>query len=133
MTMAFKLTKDESKTRGEIAETLEKHWAAVESAVGIYNAEVEVAKEKVNTAISAFNDVAGTAASFVEEVATRASTEFDERSEKWQEGDNGQSASSWKDEWEGFDCEGVEVDWPDELSIDQPNVVDLASLPEEAE
>lgn len=132
--MAFKLTKDEAQTRTQLAADLEKAWAAVEDAVGVYNDEVNVAKEKITAVITAFNDVAGQAAVFVQEIVDRADGEIDERSEKWQEGDNGQAAIAWKDEWDNFDGDGIEnVDWPEELAIEQPTVVDIDALPEEAE
>jgi hypothetical protein len=39
--------------------------------------------------------------------------EYDERPERWQQGDTGQAVSSWIDEWEGLDLGEV-----DEVSID---------------
>lgn len=133
--MAFKLTKEEIATKAEIAGNLEKAWASVEDAVSEYNDEVNKAKEKVTAVIASFNDVAGQAAVFVQEVADRASGEIDEKTEKWQEGDRGQAAISWKDEWENFDGDGIEnIDWPEDLAIEQPTVIDLdTALPDEAD
>jgi hypothetical protein len=132
--MAFKLTKDEQKTKTELSANLEKAWASVEDAVGAYNDEVNVAKQKITAVIASFNDTAAQAATFIQEVASRAEGEIDEKTEKWQESDKGQEAVSWKDEWSEFDADGIEnIDWPEELAIEQPTVVDLDALPEEAE
>lgn len=133
--MAFKLTKDEMKTKTELGESLEKAWASVEEAVGVYNDDIKVAKEKVTKVIASFNDVAAQAATFIAGVAERAEGEIGDKTEKWQESEKGEAAASWKDEWSEFDADGIEIMdwWPEELVIEQPTVVDLDALPEEME
>lgn len=130
--MAFKLTRDEIVAKAELAKAISKAWDTVESAVMEYNEKVEQAKVEMREVVTAFNDVAGQVAVFAAGVADRANLEFDERSEKWQEGEDGQAATAWKDEWDDFDSDGIEnVDWPEELVIEQPMVVDMDALPEE--
>jgi division protein CdvB (Snf7/Vps24/ESCRT-III family) len=130
--MAFKLTRDEIVAKAELAEAISKAWDTVESAVMEYNEKVEQAKVEMREVVTAFNDVAGQVAVFAAGVADRANLEFDERSEKWQEGEDGQAATAWKDEWDDFDSDGIEnVDWPEELVIEQPMAVDMDALPEE--
>jgi hypothetical protein len=131
--MAFKLTKDQTAAKAELAAAIEKAWAAVEDAVGVFNDSVSQAKEVLTAQVAAFNDVAGQVATFTAEIAGRADEDISGRSEKWQEGDAGQAAIEWKDEWENFDADGIEnIDWPDDLAIEQPTVVDMDALPEEA-
>jgi hypothetical protein len=74
-------------------------------------------------AVNAYNDVMTEAKEFVEEVASRMREVYDGRSEKWQEGDKGQSADAFIQTWEDFS--------PDEESELDGNVADeFERLPE---
>ena len=130
--MAFKLTKDEVKTRDEINDDLQGAWSKVEEAVNKYNAAMDEAKGDVEQAVEKFNEVVERSNEFTGGVAQRAEDEFDERSENWQSGEKGDAASTWKDEWANAELEALDIDWPEELSIDQPEI-DLTALSEEAE
>lgn len=65
--------------------------AEIESVIAEANAKLEDLKARAN-------DAREMAHSALDEAATDAETYFDERSEKWQEGDAGSAYSEWKDE-----------------------------------
>jgi len=130
--MAFKLTKDEVKARDELSDDLHIAWGKVDEAVAKFNAIVDEAKGEIELAVEKFNEVVERSNEFTGGVAQRAEDEFDERSENWQSGDKGDAASTWKDEWANAELEALDIEWPDELNIDQPEI-DLTALPEETE
>ena len=63
------------------------------------------------------------------DIVSEMETYYDERSEKWQEGDAGSAYADWKGEWEGLDC--ATVDLVDEPDCSLPD--DLEQLPQEAD
>ena len=75
-------------------------------------------------AIRAYNAALSAATSFAETISTERREEWDGRSERWQESDAGQNASTLVEEWEGF-ADTEEVDEPEnaaetmtELTVD---------------
>jgi len=57
---------------------------------------------------------------------------YDERSDKWQEGDAGQSYDAWKSEYESLDVDEVDIEFPEDLEVPGCDVADnLESLPDE--
>jgi glutaredoxin 2 len=86
------------------------------------NAAVEEAKGKVDDLMGKLNEKRQEAADLMEEKASDAESYFDEKSEKWQEGDNGQVYSEWKDRLRQIaDDLGTEMDdleWPE---VDEPD------------
>ena len=71
------------------------------------------------------------AKAFAERIAEEMTNYFDDRSEKWQDGDAGGEYQSWKDEWENADLDSVEeIVKPDINMPDGPDGDTLTSLPE---
>jgi hypothetical protein len=132
--MAFKLTKDESARRDKILGELQTERSKLEDAISVYNANVEDLKNPVVAALEQYNAVVEEARGFAEDVANQAEQDYDDKSDKWQEGDKGQAASGWKDEWENADFQEFEIEFPDELPSDLPEHAEtLENLPGEAE
>jgi hypothetical protein len=129
--MSFKLTTAEYRLRDELQCELSKAWDEVEDAERAFNRAMGDAKIKVEDAISAFNTIATHAQSFAKAIADRAQDEINLRSQTWLESEAGEEASYWRDEWKGFDIDDVDVDWPDWLDIDEPDI-DMMALPEES-
>ena len=60
----------------------------------------------------------------LDDAANQAESYYDERSEKWQEGDRGQAYSEWKDELRRLADECAEDDEDTEISVpDEPGFV----------
>lgn len=132
--MTFKLSKQERAQRDEHVERLENAWGELEQAISTYNGEAEKLKPPVELAIEKYNEMMAAAKEFAEQVAKRIEEKYDEKSEKWQEGEKGQVAAEFRDAWQHMDMEEIELRWPEEVSIDDPDhAPELAELPTEAE
>lgn len=87
---AFKLSKAQIKQHVELHEELAAAESALESAIEAYNAVLAEAREHC------------------QEIAETAQSEWDEKSERWQESDKGVEAQAWITEWADADLEEVE-------------------------
>lgn len=79
-------------------------------------AKVEVAKEEVQNAAENFNEALLELREAVTEIAEDWQSEFDDKSEKWQESDRGEEVqsfiSSWTEYADGLDAD-VEIEFPE--------------------
>ena len=80
--MAFRLTKDQLRQKETLRTTLREAEQAFESAITAYNQAAEQAAEWVQT------------------TADSIRSEYDSKSERWQDSRTGQAVSVWLDEWE---------------------------------
>lgn len=133
--MAFKLTKAEDATRTQLVSDLRTKATALEDAIREYNERVAALHAEVLAQhVDAYNEAVSNARDFVEEIQTRAQEEFDGKSERWQEGDKGQAAQSWQEEWAGTSLDDIDMDEPQgiiEPTMDHADT--LEGLPEAAE
>jgi predicted nucleic acid-binding Zn-ribbon protein len=132
--MAFKLSKDELKKRDDLVEELRALESGVETTINAFNEALADAKDAVEEAVTAYNDKLADAREFTQEIAGRIYDEISEKSDKWQEGERGEAATQFKDEWEVLCLDDFECDFPDELASDLPEGADiLEGAPEEAD
>ncbi len=132
--MAFKLTKKEMVTRDQIVAALREKGGGLEEAISTFNTAFEEAWGAVDAALTEYNDALAEAKEFTDEIHGDRQNEYDEKSEKWQEGERGEIASSWLGEWEGIDLSEIEIEKPDEIDVpDLSHADDLEGLPEMAE
>jgi hypothetical protein len=131
----MKLSKAQEKRRAELVIEM----AAAEKLVRYRFAELlsfcRHATDDVNEAIRAYNAALERASAFAASVAEAFRESFDEKSDNWKEGDNGQAAESFISEWEGFDDGALP-----ELAILEPELEEkpchaeaLESLPTESD
>ena len=131
--MAFKLTKAQIAERDQFVERLQKLAGDVETAVTAANETVREALDGVNVHVRAYNEALDEARTFAEGVAEEFRSDYDDKSETWQEGERGQAANDFICEWENVNLdEADEADLPD---VEVANVSDAADaleqLPEE--
>lgn len=99
--MAFKLTKAEDARRSELEGDLNRLYGEADDA----KSELE---EKISELVAEFNDKAlgplnekiEEARGFVEDIKNERQEEFEDKSDRWQEGERGQSAQDWLQAWE---------------------------------
>ena len=115
--MAFNLDKQDKARREKLAEELADMRGKLQDAISVYNAAVEAAKAPVLEALEKYNEVVEEARGFVEDIANTADGVFDDRSEKWREGDKGQEAREWIDAWQNEPFDAIEITFPDELEL----------------
>lgn len=132
--MAFKLSKAEIASRDRLAKAVEEKADALRAEIDGYNVAVAEAWEKVADAELAYKAALGDVRSFVEKVHADRQAEYDEKSERWQEGERGEAAAAWLAEWEQPDLDDVELEEPEpvgEPDLEHADV--LSGLPEGAE
>lgn len=120
--MALKLTKDEIKTRDEHCSSLREKWDAIVTAREALDKAIEAELEKVNAAIRDFEGAKADAESWRDEVSTRVTEEFDDRSTSWREGDRGGEVYEWIGTLDAIDFSEVE-------KIEAPNFETLDDMP----
>ncbi len=99
----MRLSKTQEKARAELVIEL----AAAEKLVRYRFSELlsfcRHASDDVNEAIRAYNLTLLKAEAFATALAEDFRSDFDDKSERWQESDAGQEASNFVEEWEGFE------------------------------
>lgn len=88
----------------------------LEEAIAKYNETMEAAKGPVEAAVEKLNDAISAADEWRANISSEQDSYYDERSEKWQEGEAGSNYSDWKDSFSS-EFEQVEVSFPDELEV----------------
>ena len=131
--MAFKLTTQEEKERSEHQKKLADAHTALMDAHMTANRLISEATGDFNLAIQKYNEVLEDAEKFRETVESRLQSEFDDKSDKWKEGDDAGGAQEMIDKWGEESEELEEVESP-ELSLDEPDdYAQYEDLPSEAE
>jgi len=129
--MAFKLNKGEETRFEDLKLKLSEAHGELEAAISAYNTAVAEQQNSVEEALSNYNGKLAELKSFVDDFAGEKRSEWDDKSEGWQEGDAGSTANDWISAWEETDLEEVTLDFPSELSKDFENHgdVDLSTEP----
>jgi len=89
--------------------------------------EVHSASLHYNEQVYAYNELLERASNLRDEIVSDQETYYEERSERWQQGDKGEAHQEWSDEWAGADLEAVEE--IDEFEVEHPQT--LSDLPHE--
>jgi hypothetical protein len=132
--MAFKLDKGEIARRDGYANDLRETASKLEDAVREYNEAVMTLRAPIETLLAEYNEKLEEARGFAEDIATTAEGAFDDKSEKWQEGDKGQAVAEWKDAWTSIELEPMEIVWPEDLEDPElEHAFMLEALPVEPE
>jgi len=114
--MAFKLSKADTERRDGYANDLRETASKLEDAVREYNDAVMTLRGPIEALLAEYNETLEEARGFAEDIATTAEGAFDDKSEKWQEGDKGQAVAEWKDAWASIELEPIEIEWPEDLA-----------------
>lgn len=94
--------------------------------LGEKSAEISEQIEKLNELIGEYNEITGEVADFRDEIAGEMDDYYNDRSERWQEGEAGSAYMDWKTEWEGLLTDDLEeVEEPSYDTLDG-----LENLPE---
>lgn len=131
----MRLSRQEEKLRQELVAEMREAEKLVRYRFRELLSKLEAAPEDLNEAIRLYNAVLAKAQVFSSALAETFRESFDEKSERWQEGEAGQSADSFIQEWEEFKTDAL-----DEVFIVQPELEEepchakaLDSLPSESE
>lgn len=118
--MAFKLSAGEVQHLELLADGLDAERSKVEDAVRHYNETVAAAHEVLVEAIGGYNAGLEAARNAVADLQNVAQSEFDAKSNRWQQGERGEAVQDWIGEFENVasDLDDIEPDEPTELDID---------------
>jgi 2-succinyl-5-enolpyruvyl-6-hydroxy-3-cyclohexene-1-carboxylate synthase len=123
------LSKTEQKEQEAHGAALEAAKGKLEDAISAFNAEMLSLFENVQAATEEYNEVVDQANGWRDDIHNAQEAFFDEKSERWQEGDRGENYSSWAEEWDNA-LEQVEVDCPDEIPMPEMDQVEtITNLP----
>lgn len=96
-----KLTKAQTKERDDLLGAVDDAQQELEAQVRAFNDKVsDLWEELISPAVEGVKDATSKFNDFRESVAGDMRSYYEEKSEKWQEGDNGQAYSRWLDAWE---------------------------------
>jgi hypothetical protein len=131
--VAFKLTKAEDARKNELETELEQVVGVLEDARTELQDQIEKLVTDFNEKhIDPLNTKLEEVHGFVEDIVNERQGEYDDKSERWQEGERGQSAQSWLQDWESSlsDFEGMAAVEVPEVDITIPDANNiLAGLP----
>jgi exonuclease VII small subunit len=120
--MAFKITKAELKRLEDTANDLSAKRDALDDAVSVFNEALAAAREVLQQSVDAYNEAAESIRAQLQDIQSERDDEFSDRSERWQEGDNGQKVREWIDglEQDQQRIRDVSLDeFPSELSFEE--------------
>lgn len=127
------LNKEQLNNLTQLQSDLQDAQEKVESAISDFNANInELWANLVSDSLDDYNKLVQQATEFVDETRSTMQSYYDERSEKWQEGDRGQDFQSWLDEWDSTELEEIEMTMPEETDLPEFQAVEaIDELPTE--
>jgi hypothetical protein len=131
--MAFKLSKGDLEKKKSIREELQRAYEHMRKTINDANVIIADAVSETNASIREYSAAVEEAKAFCKEVAEEWQGDFDDRSEKWQEGEAGEAVSQAISDWEGFDPDEVEEVEFDGFDTPDPYHEDFEELPEGTE
>jgi archaellum component FlaC len=130
--MTFKLSIAKAAERDNYVDALRERSEKIKDAIVAFNEEMERQKDNVILALNEYNGIMEEVRVFVDAVRQTAQDAFEEKSEKWQESDNGQKAANFIEEWDNADLFDHEIDFPEPIDPEAPDhATTLEDLPEE--
>ena len=125
-----RLNKARIARRDELDALLNARKKALEGAINRFNEAVGDLWIAVEEAADAYNEAVDEANEFRSDVHEEMDGYFNDRSEKWQEGEKGSDYSDWMNEWD-MEFDQIEVERPAEAEAPDCSAVGaLENLPE---
>jgi hypothetical protein len=135
--MAFKLSKEQLVARAALTAGLRDKARALNIAIAEFNRGIVPLAQAVAEAQDAYNETLDVARNLADGVAESAREQFDAKSDRWQDGENGMRVRSWIEQWE-MSLDDIELDLPESLEEIDPEehagqLEDAAARPVELE
>jgi len=118
--MAFRISREKRAEIDAQLTELTDAKDALDNAVVAFNDRMSEAWEAVEEAVNAYNGVRDDLVGMVDGEADDQQSQYDDKSEKWQEGDTGQAVQEWIESLRTAvgDINEVAMDKPEDLSVD---------------
>ena len=95
------LDKKQQAEKAKHSEVISIAAEKVEAAITAFNEALEAAQQPVTEAMEAYNAALEEARGFAEQMVADMQSAYGDKSEKWQESERGQAYQNWIDEWAG--------------------------------
>lgn len=106
----FKLTTADLKTRDELLKAVREKQETLNGEIDNFNQAVAEAREVLMTKVDDFGGALSDLRDFITQKHDEFESEYDDKSEKWQEGDRGMATRSWIDSFESLELDDVELE-----------------------
>jgi len=127
--MAFKFSKADIKERDEMVEAAKAKLTILNGAIDKFNESLNEAWGEVEEALNDYNGALSDARDFVERVKDEFTSAFDEKSEKWQEGDSGTAVNEWINSFDSVELDDAELEAPEPLEeVEAAGLEELENL-----
>jgi hypothetical protein len=113
--MAFRITKAEQNRLQEIADKVAEERLAFDTAVDEANAAIEDIYSALNERITRYNELLEEGRGVIEDIHSERQSDFDDKSERWQEGERGEATREWLDK---LDSDKEEIEDIGELTFE---------------
>lgn len=110
------LSKVQEKERQDHLGNIEDKITGLDAAITAYNDVMAAERFKVDKALADLNAVIAEVDEWRDAINIEQQDYFDNKSERWQEGEIGILYNQWKEEWEQ-ELQQVELDLPEDLSM----------------
>jgi len=118
------IAKAELKRKAEVIASLRNAGDELEKAVEEYNAGLAGLAEKVATALEPYNEALQEAAEFRDQVVCDMEMYADDKSERWQESENGEAYQAWMDSWRECELGEIELELPEQIETPDLSAAD---------
>lgn len=125
--MAFKFTRAEENRRDILRDKIADAKMTFDEAMEAELKVIDDALGSINAARTTYNETVAEAFGFLDDIINEREDEFEEMSERWKEGDRGETTLTWLESLQEARDELIDVE---EIMIDLP---DVAGLPDHAE
>ena len=125
------LTREQIQTKLNLTQLLSEVGEDLQGAIARHNLLLESACNEIEALAGRYNEIRQEAQDFIEGIHDEQEAYSSDRSDRWHEGDAGQTYGEWKDAW-GIDLEEVDITLPDgieEVTLDAVEV--LRDLPDQ--
>jgi chromosome segregation ATPase len=116
--MAFRITSIERGRLNAFSVQLSKEHTDLSGTVDEQLEIINTAVEKINGAIDTYNEALNSARGYVEDIQSQAQSDYDDKSERWQESERGGAVQEWISTLENLVAEMEDVE---QLALDLPD------------
>jgi DNA anti-recombination protein RmuC len=110
------LSKKDAGRKAELVGEIQDKATELSTAVAKFNDELAKLREDLTATVTEYNEVVQTAEEFRADMLSQMQSYFDEKSERWQEGEAGQAYQQWINDWEGGALTQIDLELPDDIS-----------------
>jgi hypothetical protein len=113
--MAFKLTNGDIKERDNMIGSVQDKQQTLTEAITKFNDVIEEQKSAVEDCLNDLNGAIFDLRNFIEQKRDEFQGEFDDKSEKWQEGDRARAIADWIGTFDNVSLEDAQIEFPELL------------------